>query len=365
MRMRPLLLAGLAGLTACGGDAGSTGFASGMGSAATASSTGPDTSTTGTSSTSSTGSSSISTSTNSDSSVDSSPVLDMAMPDFGPLQPAGCEGKIDFLFVISTGGTMKNDQDKLLASFSGFMAAIEDQLPEFDVHILSASTKPNFGLDDCGDCTDSCDPNGELPYCSAKFTVCDKKAGAGVTFPTGVAAANRRCDLDSGRRYITNGQQELGDAFSCIAQVGIDGGPLTGDALVAALQPEINDPNDDYACNGGFLRDDALLVVTIIQDVYEEASVSTVEDWIAALRSAKHFDNDAFAVLVLSTDVDVGYKQLCLPNEFNPNKNRLRLLAEGVDHGFIDSICRDSFVPFFKEHVDDLVELCDDFTPPE
>lgn len=288
----------------------------------------------------------------------------MAMPDFGPLQPAGCEGKIDFLFVISAAGTMKDFQTRLLESFPGFMEAIEDQLPEFDVHVLSASTKPNFGLNDCADCTDSCDPNGELPYCGAQFTVCDKKIGAGVTFPTGIASANRRCDLASDRRYLTNGQQDLGDAFSCIAQIGIDGGPITGDALVAALQPEINDPNDDYACNGGFLRDDALLVVTIIQDNYEQASVSTVEEWIAALRAAKHFDDDAFAVLVLSTDIDVGYKQLCFPNEFDPNKNRLRLLAEGVDHGFIGSICSDSYVPFFAEHVDDLVELCDDFIPP-
>jgi hypothetical protein len=40
MRMRPLLLTVLAGLAACGGDAGSTGFASGMGSAANPSSTG-------------------------------------------------------------------------------------------------------------------------------------------------------------------------------------------------------------------------------------------------------------------------------------------------------------------------------------
>lgn len=364
MRMRPLLLMALAGLTACGGDAGSTGFASGMGSALTASSTGPDTSSTGTSSTSSTDSSSSSTSTSSESSADSSPVLDMAMPDFGPLQPAGCQGKIDFLFVISAGGTMKNDQDKLLAGFPGFMAAIEDQLPDFDVHILSASTKPKFGLDSCADCTDSCDPNGELPYCGAQFTICDKKIGAAVTFPTGVAASNRRCVLDSGRRYITSGQHDIDKAFACIAQVGIDGAGLTGQAMVAALQSEINDPSDEYACNGGFLREDALLVVTIIQDDYDEKSLGTVDEWIEALRAAKGYDDDAFAVLVLSTDVDVGYKQLCSPNEFNPNKNRLRVLADSVEHGFIGSICSDSYVPFFAEHVGAIVDLCDDFAPP-
>jgi hypothetical protein len=52
--------------------------------------------------------------------------------------------------------------------------------------------------------------------------------------------------------------------------------------MVAALQPKINDPDDEYACNGGFLRDDALLVVTLIQDGYEKDSLGTVDEWIAA-----------------------------------------------------------------------------------
>jgi hypothetical protein len=63
----------------------------------------------------------------------------MGMPDFGPPQPAGCEGKIDFLFVISAEGTMKDDQERLLASFPGFMDAIKEQLSDFDVHILVAN----------------------------------------------------------------------------------------------------------------------------------------------------------------------------------------------------------------------------------
>jgi hypothetical protein len=53
----------------------------------------------------------------------------MGMPDFGPQQPAGCEGKIDFLFVISAQGTMKDDQERLIASFPGFMDAIRSSSP--------------------------------------------------------------------------------------------------------------------------------------------------------------------------------------------------------------------------------------------
>jgi len=293
-------------------------------------------------------------------------VWDMGMPDFGPTQPAGCEGKIDFLFAISAGGTMKNDQERLLVSFPGFMAAIQEQLPDFDSHILVANPNPKPGwlMDDCSLCTDDCDPQGQPPVCGATLTACDKKIGAGVTYPAGTDASNRRCDPAGGLRYIVSGEQDLAETFACMAKVGSGGAGRTGEAMVAALQPAMNDPDDEYACNRGFLREDALLVVTIIQDDYDEYSAGEVWEWIAALRAAKNYDDDAFMVLVLTTDVDVGYQQLCFPNQYVEDKNRLRLLAEGVEHGFIDSICLDNYAPFFAEHVSHLVDLCDDFVPP-
>jgi len=291
-------------------------------------------------------------------------VWDMGIPDFGPPQPAGCAGKIDFLFVVSSQGTMQPMQGKLLSSFPGFMEAIQGQLPEFDFHILSANTDKSWALEDCSVCTEGCDPDGTPPYCSAAVTACDKKIGAGVIFPTGLGASNRRCDIDSGLRYITTGQQNLDEVFACTAQVGTYGGARTAEAMVAALQPEINDPKKDYACNSGFLRDDALLVVTIIQDNFDEDSLGTVDEWIEAVRAAKGYDDDAFAVLLLTTDVDVDYQQLCHPNEYSIEKNRLRLLAEGVEHSFIGSICLEDYAPFFAEHVGALVDLCDDFVAP-
>jgi len=290
----------------------------------------------------------------------------MGMPDFGSMQPAGCAGKIDFLFVISAQGTMQLKQERLLASFPGFIAAIEEQLPDFNSHILVANPNPQPGwsMIDCSLCMDDCDPQGIAPFCGATLTPCDKKIGAGVTFPAGANASNRRCDLAGGSRYLVSGEQNLQEGFACIAQVGTWGAGLTAEAMVAALQPAINDPDNEFACNGGFLREDALLVVTIIQDTYDGDSLGTVDEWIATLRAAKNGDDDAFMVLVLTTDVDVGYQQLCWPNEYNPNNNRLRLLAEGVEHGFIDSICMENYVPFFAEHVSHLVDLCDDFVPP-
>ena len=364
MRVPPAFA--LASAVSCGGG-GASGFggttqpaittvpAGSETSAADSSTSGPslDTST-------STTSEASSTSTGTTDSI----VWDMGMPDFGPPQPAGCKGKIDFLFVVSSEGTMKPKQERLLASLPGFMDAIQAQLPDFDYHILSANTDKSWALEDCSVCTEGCDPQGSPPYCSAAVTACDKKIGAGVIFPTGLHASNRRCDIDSGLRYITTGQQNLDAVFACTAQVGTYGSGITGEAMVAALQPEINDPKDEYACNSGFLRADALLVVTIIQDTYDQDSPGTVDEWIEALRAAKNYDDDAFALLLLTTDVDVDYQQLCLPNEFNMEKNRLRLLAEGVEHSFIGSICLDSYAPFFAEHVAALVDLCDDLIVP-
>ena len=361
--MRVSLAAVVLLATACGGGgAVATGFSSGAGwavttAAAGSSSTTADASTTSTTSTPGEGdTSTTTTSSSSSSAVDSGPVLDMAMPDFGSQQPEGCEGKIDFLFVISADSTMAPKQERLLASFPGFMKAIEDQLPDFDVHILSA--EDGYWLqNDCKLCMEDCDPNGSPPLCGAALEFCDKKSGAGGTFPSGAGASNRRCKLASGARYIDSSEPDRTAAFTCIAQLGIGGAAGTAERMVNALE-------DPYDCNDGFLRDDALLVVTLIQDTYDQDSLGTVESWKKALQDAKGGDDDAFALLVLTTDVDVGYQQLCLPNQFNQTKNRLRLLAQGVEHGFIGSICLENYAPFFAEHVGALVDLCDDFIPP-
>ena len=91
------------------------------------------------------------------------------MPDFGPLQPAGCEGKIDFLFVISAEGTMKPMQERLLASFPGFMDAIEEKFADFDFHVLVANphSMPGWHMSDCSLCMDDCDPQGMPPICGS------------------------------------------------------------------------------------------------------------------------------------------------------------------------------------------------------
>jgi len=357
-------LAGI--LAACGGPHSETGFSSGVPTNATATAAESESSSGSSSSSESPadGSASSSTAASETSSTPDDGTSSMDIPDFGPTDPPGCEGRIDFLFVISAQSTMKDQQKQLIAAFPGFIGAIEEQLPDFDVHILVADTSAVFQISDCSVCSEDCDPQGSPPLCGAELEPCDKgKIGAGITFPAGEEASNRRCELASGQRYITTGPN-MTDEFACIARVGLEGGGAAGQAMVAALEPAINNPDDEDACNRGFLREDALLVVTIIMDNYDQFSLGTVEEWIESLRAAKGYDDDAFMVLVLTTDVDIGFDQICHPEEWNQTKNRLRLLAEGVEHGFIDSICRDDYTPFFAEHVAHLVDLCDDLVPP-
>ena len=369
-RLRASFSGAVAGLIACGGGGnGATSFSAITEPAVTTVPAGSESSDStavdgtaagGSSTTAAVGSASTSSSS---SGVGDTLVLDMGMPDFGSPLPEGCQGKIDFMFVISASGSMKDQQQRLLASFPGFMDAIEAQLPDFDVHIISADSDAIWPLDDCKYCNgQSCDPKGTPPGCGAELDQCDKKIiGAGVTFPAGEGASNRRCELHGGNRYIVDGEPDLTEAFTCIAQVGINGGVRTAEAMVSALTPEINGV---FGCNEGFLRDDALLVVTLVQDTYDEDSAGSVASWIEALRTAKKGDDDAFTVLVLTTDVDKGPWELCLPGEYLQTKNRLRLLVEGVKHGFIGSICEQTYDPFFAEAVSAVVDLCDDFVPP-
>jgi hypothetical protein len=288
----------------------------------------------------------------------------MAMPDFEPGYPIGCQGKIDFLFVISTAGTMESHQKQLALSFPGFLASIQEHFADFDIHILSANPNGWWDMDNCAYCADDeCDPSASPPACGVSLDACDKKIGAGVVFPAGTGSANRRCDFFGGRRYIVGEDPNFEDSYACLTQAGMNGAwALTAESMVEALSPEFNGPG---GCNEGFLRKDALLVVTILSDVFDQFSKGTVESWIEVLRTAKHGDDDAFAVLVLTTDIDVSYWELCHPGEYSAEKNRLRLLVEGIEHGFIGSICEETYESFFDETVAEIVELCDGLVIPQ
>ncbi|MEZ4453007.1 MAG: hypothetical protein R3B09_26340, partial [Nannocystaceae bacterium] len=132
------------------------------------------------------------------------------------------------------------------------------------------------------------------------ITACDETLGAGTLFNAGFNATNEPCKVDGGRRYLIKGQSDLSDTFACLAHVGTGGSNQVGAALAAAVAPEINGPG---GCNDGFLRDDALLMVTMVTPGYDSSFTGSVAEWYEAVVAAKHGDSGALVMLVIGNEV--------------------------------------------------------------
>jgi hypothetical protein len=287
-------------------------------------------------------------------------------PDFGPDQPAGCQGKIDFVFVISRDSQMEWHQQRLLSSFPGFMATIAAEFADFDTHIIVANPDAESPSSICSQpgcaaagCTES--SCGKVP----SDPLCERTIGAGVLFPAGNLSSNRECELAGGNRYITRDEPDPLAAFECIATLGNFGYiPSPAEALVEAVSPAMNAPD---GCNAGFLRPDALLVVTLISDGADTwmNSKDWPYEWYDDVVAAKHGDPDAVVVLSIippkKSDPpwifpDCGY-------DHDPPVNRLYEFTEMFPHQVIASNCEDSYVPAFAAAAATVKDACTAFIP--
>ncbi|MDC0720655.1 hypothetical protein [Nannocystis bainbridge] len=364
---RLALLAAAAALAGCGTD-NSPGFSTGPGV------TSVTTLGTSTSSTSSAGSSSsTSTSGGAEDSAAASTAgvstFDMdPAPDVGDPQPEGCKGKIDFLFVISAFGTMRHEQDQLLASYDGFVDVLASKFADFDRHVISVNTdefwrgtgceEPEF----CGN-AGNCGPYAMDYVCgSYADTVfkCDRTRGAGLLYNAGPHATNHVCELDGGNRYIINGATDP-DAFACIAQVGTFGAnsPIA-DTLVAAVSGELNGPG---GCNEGFLRDDALLVFVLIMDNEDEQSVLSAKKVHDAVVAAKGGDEHAVVGLAIIPQPLEGEPVPDCVYDDGLWQQHLREVVQTFDYHREGNICADSYDGFFSEAADLVHEACNAFIP--
>ena len=219
------------------------------------------------------------------------PLLDVgSKDDLEPSQPVGCKGKIDFLFVISGITFMSDIQAQLLDAFPKFIDTIQAKFADFDYHIMVVDGDPFWGQLGCNeDCDDKCKAVGYPCDAIDTITACDQTWGGGVVFNAGSLAANKRCDIPDGRRYLIKGDPALKETFACMAQVGESGGDALGASFAAAISPELNGPG---GCNEGFLRDDALLVVTLATESADDGP-GTPPEWAQAVIEAKHDDPDA------------------------------------------------------------------------
>jgi hypothetical protein len=281
----------------------------------------------------------------------------------GGSEDSGCT-KVDFLFVIDNSVSMKEQQAALIASFPSFMETIQTTLSaSSDYHIMVVDTDAETRCT-AANCQSGAMSAGDLCKqpkngyaCANQFEACDTVMGAGVLHPAGEAASNKLCSFTGGNRYIVEGQTNLVDNFACAAQVGLAGHPSERpmDAMVAAMADDINSPT---GCNAGFLRSDAILVISFLSDDPNVEDAGTPDDWYQAVVDAKGGDPEAVVVLGLTPAFD----------DCDGKASRGAHWSEFVklfgDRGLEASICGDDYSPFFEQAVAVIDETCDEFEPP-
>jgi hypothetical protein len=271
--------------------------------------------------------------------------------------------KVDFVFVIDSSPSMADEQAFLLASFPGFIAAIEAVLgaDDFNLMVLDAGQMAGAG--------------------------CEGTLGSGRT----TSAAGQDCALVGGNRYATQAQPDLTAAFTCMASRG-QVGP-SNEQTMQSLMDGIGPLTDPGGCNEGFVRDDAILVITIITDEEDDPndinldplwdgtcepadddtnSTGDPQSWYDGVVAIKNGDPKAAVVLSLIGDCDdAGTCAGIVFDPLNPTAStgaepspRLREFTNMFEFGSIGPVCAPDYAPFFEEAVSIIDVSCDEFEPP-
>ncbi|MDC0670638.1 hypothetical protein [Nannocystis radixulma] len=130
------------------------------------------------------------------------------------------------------------------------------------------------------------------------------------------------------------------------------------EALFAAVQPEINGPG---GCNEGFLRPDALLVVTMIFDTMDVKSWRSPKKVYEAVVAAKGGDADAVVMVVVTWPTT---NQAQNPDcAFGDVADPLKDLALLFPYHVIGDTCADSYAPYLELAAAKVGEACSKFIP--
>jgi len=270
--------------------------------------------------------------------------------DLGDIETtsAGAEGckRVDFLFVIDNSVSMEGEQAALAAAFPAFIATIEQTLPTSDYHIMVVDTDATWRCSPQS-CTHETCQAANKHACMAVADACDTTRGAGVVHPRGAFAANKACDFEPGRRYLPGDDPQLLANFECAAKVGTAGDPKERpmDAMVEAVSGPLRAPG---GCNEGFLRDDAILVVTFITDDDKVEDQHTAQQTHAALVAAKGGDADRVVMLGLIPGggcAEGGLHWAELIGLFGPR-------------GIQGQVCSPDYNAFFQDAVATILDTC-------
>jgi hypothetical protein len=154
-------------------------------------------------------------------------------------------------------------QDQLVAAAPDFISTIQAQFDDFDVHIMVVDSEKDWWVEECEFMTcPNCEVDPNYP-CGYIPTACDTTLGAGTIFNAGPNTMDVPCDLGE-HRYITKDTPDIPGPSSA-SPASAPGVTTNGRRARRRRQPQLNasDPAPG-AATPGFLRDDALLVLTMI-----------------------------------------------------------------------------------------------------
>lgn len=268
-------------------------------------------------------------------------IPDLVADDESSTGDAVC-GRVDLLFVIDNSASMAEEQAALVASFPGFIAGIES--------ILGAETDYHVGVVTTDD--------------SEFNRVGCRHIGALVTQTGGAQSSDAVCGpFAAGDAFMTPADP-LDDAFSCAAKVGTAGSGLERpmDAVMSSL---LADDGNLGLCNADFLRDDALLVLTIITDEEDDGgSRGGPQAWFDAVVEAK--GGDPSRVVALSLLGRPAPNACDLDPEIMPEvADRIATFTQMFEHGDVADICATDYAPFFAASVVGIADACDVVIPPQ
>jgi len=304
-----------------------------------------------------------------DSSGGVAPKLDVPSGETetdGPPAGEGCQ-KVDFLFVLDNSISMGDEQENLANSFPGFIATIQSELQAQDYHIMVIDTDDQDKWGEKWDkCHQKCMTDDPGDSCLTVYfddiicgmeppapPVCDQTLGAGRS--QGAGGPPVACPLAGGLRYMTQDQPDLPGAFECVARMGATGN--SNERPIAAKLQALGPQTQAGGCHEGFLRNDAVLVVTMISDEEELGSPGAPPEWYQDLLALKGGNATAITLLALSGDANT------MGQECAPTPKMTEYVGMFGARGSIASICEADYGPFFADAVEIIDYTCEQYVP--
>ncbi len=270
--------------------------------------------------------------------------------------PNACKKKIDILFAVDNNGHMTTAHNRFGQMLPHFIDRVETDLADWDYHMMVVKGDEVWGNQYCEERCElvgNCD--GAIPDypCDHEPDACDMTLGAGVTISAGASASNTLCPIEGGKRYIQTGQTDLEGTLDCTRRVGFSGSleRRQVQSVLDAVSPDLNAPG---ACNDGFLRDDAYLIVFMMMVQADHFTPGTPQEWAKTLLATKGGKFDKVYLIGLYDDYFQGGE--CYSSGGSKTDNVYEWVDE-IYNSYGGNYCED-YIPPMDEALNYVLDEC-------